>query len=125
MEREFEAGLERMFAQPPALPDAEAFASRIDNRLNRSWRMRGWGIGAAGVAGGVVAVTQMLGSGVLPRIQAASLGSTQAVESWYASALGQAETLLSVDTGAGLFWLVSAVLVAAAGITATRMVDEL
>jgi hypothetical protein len=125
MEREFEAGLERMFAQPPSLADADLFAARVESRLDRRWRMRGWGIGVAGATGGVVALTQVLGSDLLPRIQEASLGSTQAVESWYGKALGQTQALLSVDSSAGLFWLVSAVLVAAAGITATRMVDEL
>jgi hypothetical protein len=87
--------------------------------------LRTWGIGTAGVVGGLIAVTQALGSGMLPRIQAASFGSAERMGGWYDKAFTQGEALISAGSGASLFWVVSALLVAAAGVTASRMVDEL
>jgi hypothetical protein len=36
-EIDFERRLERLFADAPELPDASAFATRIEGRLNRGW----------------------------------------------------------------------------------------
>ena len=36
-EVDFERRLERLFAEGPDLPDAGAFADRIERRLNRGW----------------------------------------------------------------------------------------
>ena len=62
---EFEGRLERLFAQPPRLADGDAFARRVEARLDREWTLRRVLIGAAGLAGAVVALGQTLGSGAL------------------------------------------------------------
>jgi len=49
VESEFERRLERLFADAPEMPDAGAFAARIESRLNAGWTARRMLIGAAGV----------------------------------------------------------------------------
>ena len=66
---DFETRLERMFAQPPAFADADAFARRVESRLDRAWTVRRWAIGAAGLVGGVIATGQVLGANVTQRMQ--------------------------------------------------------
>src|SRR3712207_4422875 len=63
----FEARLERLFAQPPRLPDSEQFAARVEARLEREWSLRRGFIAVAGLAGGAVAVTQTVGSQLTAR----------------------------------------------------------
>ena len=58
----FETRLERLFAQPPRVADADGFARRVEARLDREWSLRRGFIGAAGLFGGVVAVTQTVGA---------------------------------------------------------------
>jgi len=53
-ERNFEVELGRMFGEAPALPAADLFALRVDERLNRGWTLRRLVIGGMGVAGGVI-----------------------------------------------------------------------
>ena len=36
-EADFERRLERLFGEAPELPDSQAFAERIEQRLNRGW----------------------------------------------------------------------------------------
>lgn len=66
---EFEARLERLFAQPPAVADSAGFAARVEARLERGWGARQLVIAAAGVLGGTVAGSQALGAGVWSRLQ--------------------------------------------------------
>ena len=78
-ERDFEFELERMFNQPPAFADNEAFAAGVERRLNKNWRMRALGIAAAGTVGGLIALTQTIRSGLgLEVAQASSRGVQQA-----------------------------------------------
>ena len=63
---DFENRLERMYAQAPAMPDSDAFARRVEGRIDRSWTVRRWAIGAAGVAG-VWSVSRWVIRLLLPR----------------------------------------------------------
>ena len=72
VEAEFERGLERLFADGPELPDASAFADRVQRRLATGWTARRWLIGAAGVAGGLVGVSQLLVSNFAGQLAQAS-----------------------------------------------------
>jgi hypothetical protein len=71
-EVDFERRLERLFADPPRFPDAEAFAMRVERRLDRGWTVRRTLIGAAGVAGGVVGASQLILSSFVDRMESAS-----------------------------------------------------
>lgn len=124
VEREFEAGLERMFAQSPAFGDADAFTRRVETRLNRDWRLRTFGLGTAGVVGGVVAASQTIGAGLFGRVQHLSASSASAADSLYHEALDQAGVLTQAGSGAGIFWIVSGLMILTAIVGATRALDE-
>ena len=47
-EADFERRLERLFGEAPDLADSQAFAERIERRLDRGWTARRWLIGVAG-----------------------------------------------------------------------------
>ena len=59
---DFEARLERLYAQPPRLSDSNAFARRVEDRLEREWSVRRGLILVAGVVGAGVALSQLAGS---------------------------------------------------------------
>lgn len=129
-EREFESSLERMLRDTPTLPDADRFAARVQQRLDRGWALRRWSIGAAGAIGGAVAITQTLGADLTLRFAQASAGSAKAVDTVYRQAVGQAQTI-TADSGLafggmslGMFWVASGVIVLLAAGMATRAFDE-
>jgi hypothetical protein len=121
---EFERQLERLFAQAPALPDPDAFAGRVQARLASNWRMRTAGIAVAGVVGGVIAASQIIGSGLAVQVQHASTQSVRAADVVYHQASSGFELLSQVTPSAGLFWVVSGLMILAAVIGATRVLDE-
>jgi hypothetical protein len=120
----FERTLERLFAQPHAFADSDAFAAGVQGRLTRNWRMRTVGIGAAGVFGGLIAATQIVGSGFALKIQQASANSAQAAGAAYKQAWLGLDALGTVSPTAALFWVVSGVVILAAVVGATRVLDE-
>lgn len=124
VEREFEAALERMFAQSRPMPDADAFAARVQARLDRSWRTRTAVIGAAGVIGGALAVTQAFGSNLGGQVREASISSLGASQALVASAITQIGDVSSAAGGVGLFWATSAMMGAAAIFAAMRLFEE-
>jgi hypothetical protein len=66
----FEFRLERMFAEAPALPDAELFRLRVLEKLDRGWAARRLLIGVMGAAGGLVGALQLVGAGGLGALAA-------------------------------------------------------
>ena len=120
----FEARLERLFSQPPRLADADAFARRVQARLEREWALRRGLLGAAGVLGGVIAVTQTVGAEVYSRLFALSVPARREFDAMWA----QAQTDLS---GGGLsmsgeaVWLVAAMGGVLAALAITRFADNL
>jgi hypothetical protein len=125
VEREFEAGLERMFGQSPTFADADAFTRKVETRLNRDWRLRTFGLGAAGVIGGVVAATQTIGAGLFGRLQHFSVSSASAADNLYHDALERAGVLTQAGSGVSIFWIVSGLMILTAVVGATRAFDEL
>jgi hypothetical protein len=71
----FEFRLERMFAEAPALPDAELFRLRVTEKLDRGWTARRLLIGVMGAVGGVIGAVQLVGSGGLGALAAISVQS--------------------------------------------------
>jgi hypothetical protein len=69
VDRAFEARLERLFADAPSFADADLFAVRVRDRLNRRWNMRGTVIGALGLLGGMFVVYQAAAAGLIGRAQ--------------------------------------------------------
>ncbi len=73
--RDFETQLTGLFDAPPAFADADLFASSVTQRLDRAWLFRRLIIGGAGLLGGVIAVTQIMATNLLGRIESLSLGT--------------------------------------------------
>ena len=122
---DFETRLERMFAQPPAFVDADAFARRVESRLDRSWTVRRWAIGAAGLVGGVVATGQVVGSNLSERMQ--GFGA-EAMADLTAGARGFAPELKALSllpVGTEVLWMGAALAIMALALVATRMLEEL
>src|ERR1700728_2467574 len=69
-ETSFEFRLERMFAEAPSMADAELFALRVLERLDRGWTARRLVIGAMGVLGGVIGAYEIVGSGAIGQLTA-------------------------------------------------------
>src|ERR1700693_4001787 len=76
-ELEFEAKLDRMFAQAPHFPDAAIFALKVDHRLERGWTVRRTLIGGLALFGGLFGVAQVVSSGVLGRAEMLSAQSSK------------------------------------------------
>lgn len=124
-EADFELQIERMFAQPPSMPDAAAFARDVEVRLNRGWSLRRLMIGAAGGIGGVIGVMQLVQSGLLnhgalarPMAEIENFGKGS-------SSLWKAATNASaIPLNGEVLWLAAALGVMALGFAITRAVEE-
>lgn len=130
-EPEFDPQIERLFAQAPHLPDSDAFARRIEGKLAKSWRVRTWALGAAGVVGGAVAVAQTLGSGLSVQMAQAQEASAQRVDALIGQTVSQSEAVARDYVGMfdfaanpTVFWVACGMIVLAAGSLAARLFDE-
>lgn len=119
----FEHELQRMFADAPRRPDAELFAAQVRLRLDRSWTLRRIMIGLAGVFGGVVAVWQMAGVQLMERVQSvARLPISDLWQNGFAATGGAALRALPIPME--VVWLCGGLMLLAAGMLVTRVVDE-
>ena len=122
----FEARLERMFAQPPRVEDPERFAARVEARLEREWSLRRGFIAVAGLAGGVIAVTQTVGTQMMARggdmLQPVVANLNKGLStSWQTGWLNlQSQALLDGQT----FWIVAALGGLAATVAVARAADS-
>lgn len=121
----FERELHRLFAETPPRPDADLFALRVRERLDLAWAWRRTAVGFAGAGAGALALWQLGGGQVLARLDAAV--SAPLSEIWSrAPLLGEAATMLrQAPIPAELVWLVGGLMLLAAGLFATRTVDQL
>ena len=128
VDRTFEMELERQFAAAPILPDAELFALRVTERLDRGWTFRQMFIGGLGVAGGLIGAGQVLASGLIPRLSAVLAQSDTLMKSGIAQApvgRGVANLIAMGTTMDGQILWMSAVLAAlAVGLFVTRAIRD-
>jgi hypothetical protein len=122
-ELEFERRLERLFAEPPAFADAEAFAQRLERRLDRGWTLRRGLIGAAGVAGGLIGASQLLVSGLFHRVETA--GASARAVSASLTRTAPAQWISALPSGGGMVWMAVAVAVVMMGFVLTRVIEEI
>lgn len=126
----FDAELTRLFAQAPAFADSADFARRVEDRLNVGWTLRRGLIGVLGVAGGLIAVGQMVGANLIMRVIATGQASMSAAEHTANLAPGlittvlQAVGLRGVTFGAEGVWLALGLLALAGALLATRSLEE-
>lgn len=107
----FEQDLILLLDEPRPLEGEDAFAAAIEARIERTWRIRRWGIGVAAAAGIGVTVASLwraqLGLGALERLSSS----------------------LAAASGAGLqaddlTWLAAAGLIALGAVILPRLFEE-
>ncbi|MBO9709949.1 MAG: hypothetical protein J7521_17250 [Caulobacter sp.] len=121
-EPDFEAQLSRLFDRPPSLGDAEQFAARVTQRLERGWAIRRIAIGATGVVAGLAAAAQLISSRFSAEFSSMSHEGAQKLD------LGLDKVLARYDLGSlgssETVWLAVALALAAVAFAVTRLVDE-
>lgn len=120
----FEMALDRMFAETPAFGDAELFAMRCEERLDRGWTFRRFLIGGMGAIGGLIGGAQLLGTGLWGRINALSVESGHAINRGLEDVLPHQLApggLVSSET----IWMSAALAVVAVGLAVTRLVRDI
>ncbi|HEX5263264.1 MAG TPA: hypothetical protein VFW13_07045 [Phenylobacterium sp.] len=121
---EFERRLERLFAEAPELPDAGAFAQRVERRLDTGWTARRWLIGAAGVVGGVIGASQLMLSNVFQRVETA--GDSARLLSTSINHLSAGTDWMAAVSSAGVVvWVAGAMAVVMMGFVLTRVLGEI
>ena len=123
-EVEFERRLERLFAEAPELPDAGAFADRVERRLDAGWTARRWLIGAAGVVGGVVGASQLMVSNVFQRVESAG-DSARLLTSGLNHISANTDWWTAVSSGGATVWAAAALAVVMMGFVLTRVIGEI
>lgn len=124
----FEMRLGRMFAEAPQYPDWLLFANTVEARLGRGWALRRVMIAAAGVAGGLIAVGQVIASGLAARIDGASRVVSVANEGLShlpISIAPQLSFLGDMPFGGEVVWLVIGFAVLAAALLVGRSLEEI
>ena len=122
-EIDFERRLERLFAQHPELPDASAFADRIERKLDRGWNLRRWLIGAAGLAGGVIGASQLVMSNLFQRVESAEQ-SARALGQGLARVTPTTDMVSALSGGYGL-WIAVGLAILTLGFAVTRVIEEI
>lgn len=122
-EIDFERRLERLFSNAPELPDAAAFAQRVEQRLNRGWTARRWLLGAAGLAGGVIGASQLFVSNVFQRVESAEQ-SARVLSQGLARVTPTSDMVSALSGGYGL-WIAIGVAVLAMAFAVARVIEEL
>ena len=122
-EIDFERRLERLFADAHELPDAQGFAQRVEQRLNRGWTARRWLLGAAGLAGGLIGASQLLMSNVFQRVESAEQ-SARVLSQGLARVTPTSDMVSALSGGYGL-WIAVGVAVLTMGFAVARVIEEL
>jgi len=120
----FERELNRMFAEAPELADANLFALRVDERLQRGWTVRRLLIGGLGMAGGVVGGAQLLGGGLVERLGDATSQSGRLLTGKVIDLVEAGIMPQSLPPDVGMFWVAGAFAVVAIGFAVTRVMRE-
>ena len=122
-EIDFERRLERLFADVPDFPDAQAFADGIERRLDRGWTARRWLIGAAGLAGGVIGASQLVMSNLMQRVESAEQSARVLTQGL--SRVTPSSDMLSALSGGYGVWIAAGLAVLAMGFVLSRVIEEI
>ena len=122
-ELDFERRIERLFMEAPELPDAGAYADRIERKLDRGWNLRRWLIGAAGAAGGVIGASQLFMSNLFERVEAAEQ-SARLVGQGLSRVSPSTDMVSALSGGYGL-WVAVALAVVSLGFVVSRVIEEI
>jgi hypothetical protein len=121
----FERQLDRLFAQTPTFGDADLFALRCNERLDRGWTARRVLIGGLGLAGGLIGGAQVIGSGLIARFDAVAAQSGAALT----ARLSQTAPFDLLPAGFAIdgevLWMSAALAAVAIGFGVARAVREI
>jgi RNA polymerase sigma-70 factor (ECF subfamily) len=121
----FETRLARLFAAAPTFADADLFALRVNDRLDRGWTLRGTVIGVLGFAGGLVVVAQTAATGVLARVQSLPDHSTAAIGRALDHILPWRLSISGLPLAGEAIWIVAALAALALGYAIVRAIREI
>jgi hypothetical protein len=126
-EPSFDAELERLFAEAPAIADQDAFVARVTSALDRDWAFRRLVIGGLGLAGGLIGGAQVLRFGLLGRILAVRDPAHALAET--IRRLPPARTLAHVlaagtSMDAEVLWMSGGLAILAIGLLVTRTLKD-
>ncbi len=124
----FEMRLQRLYAEHPHYPDAPLFAAEVEGRLSRGWALRRMLIGAAGVAGGLIAVIQFAGARFGQRLGELGDLATTTGHSLHTTMLhmpGPFGEVGQLPFGGEVLWLVAGLAVLAGALLASRSIQEI
>ncbi|HZZ88154.1 MAG TPA: hypothetical protein VFE13_07440 [Caulobacteraceae bacterium] len=121
----FEFNLERMFAETPARPDADFFAARVLERLDRGWTARRVLIGSMGALGGLVGAYQILGATALQQLTAAAAHSNDLFTRQLTNDFNAAMAPSGFAVDGQALWMAAGVAVIIAGLGLARIVREI
>jgi hypothetical protein len=125
----FDLQLQRLFAQTPPMPDAGAFAERLQRRLDRRWAIRRVMITLAGVAGALITLWQVMSAHLIAQADIASQAPAAQVRHAFALALLRVHMATSLvqalPFGGEALWLIAGLAVMAAALLATRLFETL
>ncbi|PVM86543.1 hypothetical protein [Caulobacter endophyticus] len=124
VDRDFDAQLSRLFAEPPAFPDAEGFHGRVERRLDRGWTLRRLAIGAAGGVAGLFAVGQLISSRFATDLRSASSESVSTVDLGVDRLMDQVNQFVATPASVETLWLGAALAAIALTFAITRLVEE-
>ncbi len=122
-EIDFERRLERLFAEIPDFADAQAFADRIERRLDRGWTARRWLIGAAGLTGGVIGASQLVLSNLMQQVQSAEQ-SARVLGQGLSRVTPSSDMVSALSGGYGV-WAAVGLAVLAMGFVVSRVIEEI
>jgi membrane protein YqaA with SNARE-associated domain len=124
-ERAFEAQLDRLFSEAPGFGDAELFALRVADRLDRGWTLRGAAIWALGLAGGMVVVVQAASTGVLAQIRTLPHHSSAAIGRALDHVTPWRLTVSGLPFAGDVIWIPAALAALALGFVVARAIREI
>jgi hypothetical protein len=124
-ELEFEAKLDRMFAQAPHFPDAAIFALKVDHRLERGWTLRRTLIGGLGLVGGMFGVAQVVSSGLIDRAETVSVQSSKLLSDNLHRFMPLHFSLLDLPFGREVLGMSAALAAIALVLALTRAIEEI
>lgn len=124
-EVDFERRLERLFGDAPGFSDSEAFAVRVERRLNRGWATRRLLIGVAGVAGGVVGASQLILSNFAQDVESVSQGPARLIAAGIGQLAPEGDWLAGLSGAGNVIWLAAGLAGLAAAFVITRMIEEI
>jgi hypothetical protein len=122
---DFETRLERLFAQPPAIPDGVGFARRVEGRLDRSWAMRRYAITVAGLVGGLIAAVQLVGANMTQKMEGLGAAAWSDASHRLGVIAPQWKALSYLPMGQEMVWMGGALAVLAVALIATRSIEEI